>query len=313
MATRPLLVTEIPGGELFSRGKVRDTWRVPPSSDGPLLLMVTTDRISAFDVVMSRGVPDLGRIRNQISNFWFDRLRHLCPNHIFSSKQELCVAAIGEENREPNDLIGRCMLVYQADVFPVECVVRRYLAGSAWENYQVDGTVCGIKLPPGLREAEKLAQPIFTPSTKARTGHDENISFDTLVRIVGGEAAEIMRETSLRIYAAAAQWAEVCGIIIADTKLEYGRYGRQKDRFVLVDELLTPDSSRFWDFATYKPGGPQPSFDKQPLRDWLRDSGWDRNPPPPSLPDEVIAGTRERYIEAYERLVGKVWPDDSDF
>lgn len=307
METRIVLETNIPDKTLFSRGKVRDTWEIPGwprTNNEKLLLMITTDRISAFDMVMSQGVPELGKIRNQISLFWFGRLRSICPNHIFSADQTLCAATIKEKYRELNDPMGRSVLVYPAEVFPVECVVRGYLSGSAWESYQATGKVCGISLPPGLKEAEELPQPIFTPATKAETGHDENITFDTMVKMVGGEIAERLRELSLRFYTEANKWSKICGIIIADTKFEFGMC---KDQIMMVDELLTPDSSRFWDSATYKPGGPQPSFDKQLLRDWLKASGWGKTPPPPPLPDEVIEGTHERYKEAYERLVGKIW------
>jgi phosphoribosylaminoimidazole-succinocarboxamide synthase len=307
---RVILETKIPGKKLFARGKVRDTWVIPawPRTDGEkLLLMITTDRISAFDVVMSRGVPDLGKIRNQISLFWFERLKDICPNHIFSTDQQLCAATIKERDREKNDLIGRSVLVYPARVILVECVVRGYLAGSAWESYQKDEPISGIKLPPGLKEAEELPQPIFTPSTKAKTGHDQNIDFDTMVKMVGGGMTEKLRSLSLQIYQEAVQWARICGIIIADTKFEFGIRNGQ---IIVVDELLTPDSSRFWDLAEYKPSRPQPSFDKQPLRDWLKASGWNKQPPPPPLSDEVIVGMKGRYVEAYERLVGKIWPSE---
>lgn len=308
MEGKVLLKTEIPDKKLFApRGKVRDTWEIPgwPRTNGEkLLLMITTDRISAFDSVVG-GVPELGKIRNQISLFWFDRLKSACPNHLFSSNQQLCADTIKAKYREQNDLMGRCALVYLAKVFPVECVVRGYLAGSAWESYQKDGTVCGIKLRSGLKEGEELSPPIFTPATKARTGHDENITFDEMVRLVGASTAEILRDFSLRLYIEAARWARICGIIIADTKFEFGLRNGQ---IIVVDELLTPDSSRFWDAAEYKPGRSQPSFDKQPLRDWLKASGWNRQPPAPALPDEVVTGMRERYVTAYEWLVGKTWP-----
>lgn len=308
MESGVLLETNIPDKALFSRGKVRDTWEIPgwPRTNGEkLLLMITTDRVSALDVVMTRGVPELGKIRNQISLFWFERLRHICPNHIFSSDQELCAATVKKQYRARNDPVGRSVLVYPAEIFTVECVVRGYLAGSAWESYKETGTICGIKLPSGLKESEHLPQPIFTPAIKARTGHDENIDFDTVVKMVGGEVAEKIRDISFQLYREAVQWARICGLIIADTKFEFGI---RNDLIMVVDELLTPDSSRFWDTITYKPGGPQPSFDKQPLRDWLKASDWDRNPPAPSLPDDVVEGTRVRYIETYERLAGKIWP-----
>lgn len=307
METRVFLQTEIPGKTLFARGKVRDTWEIPgwPRTNGKeLLLMITTDRVSAFDSVVGR-VPELGKIRNLISLFWFERLKGICPNHIFSVDQQLCAHTVKEKYREPNDLIGRSVLVYPATVFPVECVVRGYLDGSAWDSYQESGTICGIKLPPGLKRAEKLPQPIFTPAAKAKTGHDENITFDEMVKLVGGGVAETLRGLSIRFYIEAARWAEICGIIIADTKFEFGlRLGQ----IIVVDEMLTPDSSRLWEAIRYKPGGPQPSFDKQPLRDWLKEIGWNKQPPAPALPDEVVANIRERYVTAYELLVGNIWP-----
>ena len=287
---------------------MRDNYEIPgwPRTDNEKrLLMITTDRVSAFDVVMSQGVPELGKIRNQISIFWFERLRDLCPNHIFSSDQQLCADTIKAKYREANDLIGRCVLVYPAKVFKVECVVRGYLAGSAWESYRKNGTVCGIEIRPGPKEAEKLSQPIFTPTTKAAAGHDKPITFDKLVKRVGGDVAEELREKSLKLYTEADRRARIGGIIIADTKFEFGVYN---GRIILIDELLTPDSSRFWDVAEYKPGRPQPSFDKQPLRDWLSTNGWNREPPAPDLPDEVIKETRERYIKAFEMLTRQKWP-----
>jgi phosphoribosylaminoimidazole-succinocarboxamide synthase len=305
-----ILETDIPGKKLYRRGKVRDTYRIPgwPRTDNEeLLLMITTDRSSAFDIVMSRGIPELGKIRNQISLFWFELLKDICPNHIFSADQQLCARTVKKQYREPNDLIGRSVLVYPAAVFPVECVVRGFLDGSAWESYKETGEVCGIKLQPELKRAEELPQPIFTPATKARTGHDENITFDGMAELVGGGIAEKLRDLSLRLYIEADRWARTRGIIIADTKFEFGL---RPGQIVIADELLTPDSSRFWEAVLHKPGRPQPSFDKQPLRDWLKDSGWDKKPPPPDLPDEVIDKMRERYATAYERLVGKTWPPD---
>ncbi len=306
-----LLETSIPDLVLFGRGKVRDTWEIPAarlgrSEPARLLLMVTTDRISAFDVVMKQGVAALGKIRNRISLYWFEKFKSICPNHIFSADQRVCAASVDKNYREANDLLGRCVLVYPAQVFPVECVVRGYLAGSGWEDYRKTGQVCGIQLPPGLREAEKLAEPIFTPATKATIGHDENITFDQMVETIGSSAAEKLRDISLRLYREAAFWAEICGdIIIADTKFEFGVVDGQ---ITVVDELLTPDSSRFWEKTTYKPGQAQPSFDKQPLRDWLAVVRWNKQPPSPDLPHHVVKGMQERYKEAYERLVGKIWP-----
>ncbi|MDI6603500.1 MAG: phosphoribosylaminoimidazolesuccinocarboxamide synthase [Patescibacteria group bacterium] len=309
METRVLLKTNIPDKKLFVKGKVRDIWEIPASSltnNENLLLMITTDRISAFDVVMSRGIPELGKIRNQISLFWFNKLKDICPNHIFSDDQHFCASLVEADYRESNDLIGRCVLVYPAKVFPVECVVRGYLVGSAWESYQETGKVCGISLSAGLKKGGKLSQPIFTPAIKARTGHDENIDFETMVAMVGKkEVAEQLRDLSLQLYQEAYRWTMRCGIVIVDTKFEFGL---RNDQIIVVDELLTPDSSRFWDIADYKPEGTQISFDKQPLRDWLNASGWNKQPPAPPLPDEVVEETKKIYIEAYERLVGKTWP-----
>ncbi len=310
MIENVLLRTEFPGMILFSRGKVRDTWIIPVEyliKDEEFLLMITTDRISAFDVVMSRGVPELGRIRNQISLFWFEKLKSVFPNHIFGSDESLCLEIAGEECYENNHLAGRCSVVYKAKVVPVECVVRGYITGSAWESYQKTGQICGIKLPSGLKESEQLPIPIFTPATKAGSGHDENISFKTMIEIVGESTAVLLREKSLQLYDEGAKWAREHGFILADTKFEFGLH---HGKIILVDELLTPDSSRFWEMETYEPGRTQPSFDKQSLRDWLKKSGWDKNPPPPSLPDEVIEDMLRRYITAYERLTEKSWSSD---
>jgi len=307
MKGKIILQTNLPGEKLFARGKVRDTWESqwPGRNSERLLLMITTDRLSAFDAVMSRGVPELGKLRNQISLFWFEQLKDICPNHIYSGNQQVCAGILRGTVQKDNDLLGRCALVYGVGVFPVECIVRGYITGSGWKNYQKDGTVCGIKLSAKLREADKLLEPIFTPTTKAKTGHDIPITFDEMVSLVGGQAAEAMREKSVRLYKEADKFAEACGIIIADTKFEFGLSGKD---IILVDELLTPDSSRLWDKALYEPGGPQLSLDKQPVRDWLKLSGWNKKPPPPPLPDEVVEKTRERYVKAYERLTGNIWP-----
>lgn len=308
MIERVILRTSLSGKKLFSRGKVRDIWEIPkvPGYDATdLLLMVTTDRISAFDVVMKQGAPDLGKIRNQISLYWFKHFKERFPNHIFSADQKVCTSVVNRWDKAKNDLNGRSLLMRKAKVLPVECVVRGYLAGSGWKDYQEkDRMICGIKLPSGLKESEELSKPIFTPATKNSKGHDENITFDKMVEIVGGPTAEILRDTSLKIYEKAKTLARICGIIIADTKFEFGAYN---GKIILIDELLTPDSSRFWDPASYQPGKSQPSFDKQPLRDWLKESGWDKTPPPPRLSQEVIEGMRKRYVIAYERLIGKLW------
>ena len=286
-----LLETQFADLQFFSRGKVRDIYDL-----GEHLLIVTTDRISAFDWVLPTGIPEKGRILNRLSEFWFHFLRGLVPTHFISS-------AIREDGRIPRKyhdvLAGRAMVVVKAEVFPAECVVRGYLAGSGWADYQKTGAVCGIPLPPGLRQAERLPKPLFTPATKASTGHDENIPFETMARHIGGEDAEALRDLSLSIYERGAAHAESCGIILADTKFEFGR---QAGRIILVDEVLTPDSSRFWPRDQYTPGQSPPSFDKQFVRDYLETTRWDKNSPPPSLPAEVISRTREKYIEAFHRL-----------
>lgn len=279
---------------LFRRGKVRDTYVL----DEDHLLMVATDRISAFDVVLPTPIPLKGAVLTMLSKFWFEQTADLVPNHLVEVVLEPKRAA---ELGDPN-LVGRAMVVRRAERVDIECVVRGYLAGSAWEEYRRTGEVCGIRLPPGLREAERLPEPVFTPATKAETGHDENISFERMASLVGAELAQKLRELSLKLYGRAAALAEGRGIIIADTKFEFGLLGGQ---IIVIDELLTPDSSRFWDAALYEPGRPQPSFDKQYVRDWLIQSGWNREPPAPPLPEEVVAGTVSRYLEAYRRLTGR--------
>lgn len=279
---------------LFRRGKVRDNFDL-----GDHLLLVATDRISAFDVVLPTPIPDKGRILTQMSLFWFDFTRDIVPNHFVTDDVET-IPQLEPQEREM--LRGRSLKVVKARVFPVECVVRGYLAGSGWREYRETGKVCGVPLPSGLREADRLPQPIFTPATKAVVGHDENISFDQMVSLVGGEVAERLRDLSLQIYAKAAEYALQRGIILADTKFEFGQ--REGD-ILLVDEILTPDSSRFWDAASYRPGGPQPSFDKQFVRDYLLSLDWDRTPPGPPLPDSIVERTREKYWEAFRRLTGR--------
>ena len=304
---KPLLKTYIPDKEPLAYGKVRDNYNIPGwwrTKGRSLILMITTDRLSAFDVVIG-GVPDLGKVRNQISLLWFGKLEVICPNHIFSTDQELCSKTIKAKHRQQNDLIGRSVLVRQAQRIPVECVVRGYLDGSAWEVYKTGEPICGIKLPSGLKRAEELLAPIFTPTTKAEVGHDESITFDELVEMVGGDVAEELRYKSIKTYQAAHHLADTRGIIIADTKFEFGFID---GKLTLIDELLTPDSSRFWDKAAYRPGGPQPSFDKQPVRDWLTASGWNKKPPAPALPNSVIEDTAARYREAYKKFSGKPWP-----
>lgn len=282
---------------LFRRGKVRDTYVL----DERHLLMVATDRISAFDVVLPTPIPLKGAVLTMLSKFWFEQTADLVPNHLVEVVLDPRRAA---ELGEPN-LVGRAMVVRRAERVDIECVVRGYLAGSAWEEYRRTGEVCGIRLPGGLREAERLPEPIFTPATKAETGHDENISFERMAGLVGAELAGKLRDLSLELYGRAAAIAEARGIIIADTKFEFGLLDGQ---VIVIDELLTPDSSRFWDAALYEPGRPQPSFDKQYVRDWLVQSGWNREPPAPPLPEEVVAGTVDRYLEAYRRLTGRELP-----
>jgi phosphoribosylaminoimidazole-succinocarboxamide synthase len=276
------------------RGKVRDVYDL-----GDKLLLVATDRISAFDWVMPTGIPDKGRILTQLSTFWFDLLG--VPNHLLSTKIESIDLPPGCDARV---LAGRTALVKKCRVAPVECVVRGYLEGSGWKEYQVNGTVCGIALPPGLTQCAMLPHPIFTPATKEASGHDQNISFQQMTEIVGTETAYELCAKSLEIYAHAAEHALARGIIIADTKFEWGW---SDGNLILIDEVLTPDSSRFWPADCYKPGHPQASFDKQFLREWLETMGWDKNSPPPPLPDEIVKRTREKYVAAYERLTGRTF------
>jgi phosphoribosylaminoimidazole-succinocarboxamide synthase len=288
-----LLTTSIPGGKLVSRGKVRDIYAV----DGGLLL-VATDRISAFDCVLSPGITGRGVILTQLSNFWFNRFADV-PNHLLATER----ARFPQPYCDHAELDRRSVLVRRLDPFPVECVARGYLAGSGWKEYRAGGSVCGVRLPAGLRESDRLPEPIFTPATKAAEGHDDNISFDRTAEIVGGPTAERLRDLTLRLYREAAAYALERGIIIADTKFEFGRDA--DGRIVWIDEALTPDSSRFWPADSYEPGHGQPSYDKQYLRDWLEASGWSKQPPAPVLPPEVVEGTLDRYREAYRQLTGR--------
>ncbi|HSL57932.1 MAG TPA: phosphoribosylaminoimidazolesuccinocarboxamide synthase [Acidimicrobiales bacterium] len=283
---------------LVHSGKVRDVY----DAGAGRLLLVASDRVSAFDVVMAEPVPDKGRVLTAISMFWFDRLADVAPNHLVPPTDD------GPDALVDPDLAGRSMLCRRADMVPIECIVRGHLAGSAWAEYREHGTVHGARLPAGLVEADELPAPIFTPSTKAAAGHDENISFDAAVALVGGEVAEAARQLSLAVFRRGAALAAERGIIVADTKLELGFVDGE---LVVADELLTPDSSRFWPVDEWQPGRTPPSFDKQPLRDFLAGLDWDRRPPPPALPPEVVAATRARYVEAYERLSGEpfaAWP-----
>jgi phosphoribosylaminoimidazole-succinocarboxamide synthase len=287
-----LLQTDIPELELYASGKVRDVYRV----DNEHLLFVATDRISAFDYVLATGIPKKGKVLTQLSLFWFDLLRDLVPNHLVTADVERYPEEVKPYRAQ---LAGRSMLVRRAEMFPIECVVRGYLAGSGWKDYQATGAVCGIPLPAGLRESEELPEAIFTPATKATTGHDENISFEAMCRLVDPEDARRLRDLSLAIYRRAADYARRQGIIIADTKFEFGRTA---EGITLADEVLTPDSSRFWPADQYRPGMPQQSFDKQYVRDYLEHIRWNKQPPAPALPAEVAQKTSKKYIEAYRRL-----------
>jgi phosphoribosylaminoimidazole-succinocarboxamide synthase len=289
-----LLETDLPGIELHSRGKVRDNYRV-----GDNLLIVATDRISAFDYILASGIPDKGRVLTQLSLFWFDFLKDLMPNHLIATRVEDYPK---ELHRFADQLEGRSMLVKRAQMIDVECVARGYISGSGWKDYQATGAICGIPLPEGLKESGRLPEPIFTPASKAETGHDENISFEIVAGKIGTELASKLRELTLEIYSRAARFAETKGIIIADTKFEFGFAG---DSLVLADEVLTPDSSRFWPMATYREGGAQQSFDKQYVRDFLESVQWNKRPPAPALPSEVAKRTSEKYKEAYRVLAGR--------
>lgn len=295
MPTHVISQTEFKSLTLKGRGKVRDIYDL-----GDRLLIVATDRMSAFDVVMPNPIPDKGRILTQLSKFWFDLTREIISNHVISTKVE----EYPQECRAyQEDLRDRSMLVLKTGPLPIECVVRGYLAGSGWEEYQKTGEICGISLPKGLVESSKLGEPIFTPSTKAEQGlHDENISFEKMEKIVGKDLAQQLKSVSVGVYKKARDFAEQRGILIADTKMEFGI---KDGKLILIDELLTPDSSRFWPKDGYRPGGSQKSFDKQFLRDYLLSIKWNKTPPAPELPEDIIKKTREKYLEAYERLVGK--------
>ena len=290
-----LLKTDLGEVPLLGRGKVRDLYAV-----GDALLLVATDRISAFDHILGSGIPDKGKILTQISLFWFDLLRDLVPNHVITANVE----EYPEELRPYKDqLQGRSMLVKRAVMFPVECVARGYLAGSGWKEYQASRKVCGIELPPDLKDGSRLPAPIFTPATKSQDGaHDENIPFAAVEKLVGPREAAQLQSLTLAIYLRAAAHAESCGLILADTKFEFGKTA---EGVILADEVLTPDSSRFWDGKTWKPGGAQPSFDKQFVRDYLEEIGWNKQAPAPSLPEQVVERTRAKYLEAFRRLTGR--------
>jgi len=290
-----LLKTDYPDLKLHASGKVRDVYGI----DHEHLLFIATDRISAFDYVLATGIPQKGRVLTQISLFWFDFLRDIIPNHLVTADVNRYPANV---RKYADQLRGRSMMVMRADMFPVECVVRGYISGSAWKEYKAAGKVCGIELPQGLKESDKLPQPIFTPATKAVTGHDENISFDEMAKLIGKDLAAQLRDLSLKVYTQAADYARTKGIIIADTKFEFGR---TPQGVTLADEVLTPDSSRFWPADKYEPGRAQDSYDKQYVRDYLEEVRWNKQPPAPSLPPEVARKTSEKYLEAYRQLTGR--------
>jgi len=294
-----LLQADIPELQLYASGKVRDIYKV----DANHLLFVASDRISAFDYVLATGIPNKGRVLTQLSLFWFDFLKDIVPNHLATVNMREYPA---ELQKYADQLRGRSMLVVSADMVTIECVVRGYISGSGWKEYKNTGSVCGIVLPAGLRESDKLPEPIFTPAIKATSGHDENISFERMVELAGRELSEELRDLSIRIYRKAADYAETRGIIIADTKFEFGKTPKG---LVLADEVLTPDSSRFWPMDKYHPGGAQESFDKQYVRDYLESIQWNKQPPAPGLPPEVAAKTSEKYIEAYTQLTGHPLPE----
>ncbi len=289
-----LLQTDFPELKLHASGKVRDVYLL----DQERLLFVATDRISAFDYVLATGIPQKGRVLTQISLFWFEFLREVVPNHLITADVSQYPAAL---QKHSDQLQGRSMIVTRADMFPVECVVRGYISGSAWKEYKATGTVCGIELPRGLKESDQLPEPIFTPSTKATSGHDENISLSDMSRLVGPDLSRQLREISLTVYRKAAEFARQKGMIIADTKFEFGR---TMQGITLADEVLTPDSSRFWPADKYEPGRPQDSFDKQYVRDYLEEIRWNKQPPAPALPAEVARRTSDKYVEAYHSLTG---------
>ena len=284
-----ILETNLP--DLLYRGKVRDTY----AADGGSLLMVATDRISAFDVVLPTGIPEKGVVLNRISQFWFEKTAHIVPNHLLQMAAERADLGV------PEDVARRAMVVKRAEGIDVECVVRGFITGSAWSEYRRSGTVQGNPMPAGMREGDPFPEVLFTPTTKAEVGHDENMSWEEVVEMVGEDMAKRLRDTTIAVYEFARDYARERGIIIADTKMEFGTVDGE---LILIDELLTPDSSRFWDADGYAPGKSQPNYDKQFVRDWLDDSGWDHEPPAPALPEEVVAKTVERYREAYRKLTG---------
>jgi phosphoribosylaminoimidazole-succinocarboxamide synthase len=293
MNTNIVVNTDLPV-KILNKGKVRDLYEVNSN-----ILLIATDRLSAFDVVLPDPIPSKGVCLTQLSKFWFDYTKKIVPNHVISTD----VDEFPEELREyRSQLLYRSMLVKKTKVIPIECIVRGYISGSAWGSYKKDGTVCGVKLPGGLQESEQFPEPLFTPSTKAKSGHDINISVSEMEKLVGSDVANKLNDYSLKIYNTAAAYARKRGIIIADTKFEFGMYNNE---IIWIDEALTPDSSRFWPAGSYEPGIPQPSFDKQYVRDYLNSTGWDHNSAPPHLPKEVISETTKKYQEAYEKITGK--------
>jgi phosphoribosylaminoimidazole-succinocarboxamide synthase len=296
--TSILLQTDIPECQLLGRGKVRDIYQA-----GDNLLIVATDRISAFDVVLPTGIPRKGEVLTQLSIFWFDFLKDTVPTHFLTADVEKYPDPLPKYR---DQLHRRSMLVRKADMFPIECVARAYLSGSSWKEYQASGTVCGIKLPAGIRESGKLPETIFTPATKAHDGHDENISFDRAAEIVGRDLTEKLRDLTIEIFDKCSQYALACGLVLADTKFEFGRCGE----IILADEVLTPDSSRYWPLELYHPGRPQPSYDKQFVRDYLESIHFNKQPPGPELPPDIVRQTSEKYLEAYYTLTGKDLDED---
>jgi len=295
MPENVVLETDLEGLELIHRGKVRDLYAV-----GDNMLIVATDRISAFDCVLPNGIPRKGDVLTAVTIFWLAYLGRVVKTHFITA----IPAQMGPDVKPHARLIeGRCMLVRRAEVFPVECVIRGYLAGSGWKEYQESGTVCGIKLPAGLREADRLPEPIFTPTTKAESGHDLPLTFEAAADLVGGDHAAALRDRSIEVYVRAHEYARCCGIVLADTKFEWGLADGE---MILVDEVLTPDSSRFWPLRTYAPGRAQPSYDKQFVRDYLETLDWDKQPPAPELPDEVVLKTTEKYLQAYRQLTSQL-------
>jgi phosphoribosylaminoimidazole-succinocarboxamide synthase len=291
--------TELPGIELIARGKVRDVYSIADKMLGDPLLFIATDRISAFDCVLPQGIPDKGRVLTQMSIFWFDLLKDVVPNHLITANVDDYPAPLQAYR---DQLEGRSMLVKRCKMEPVECVARGYVVGSGWKDYKKTGAICGIPLPAGMKECQQLPEPIYTPATKAETGHDENISYEETVKIIGEERASLLRDLTLKIYSTAAKHAATRGIILADTKFEFGWHD---GKLLLADEVLTPDSSRYWPADVYAPGGAQPSFDKQFVRDYLETLDWNKQPPAPPLPEDVIAKTSGKYREAYQRITGR--------